>query len=63
MLNLSKPSTGMVMLISCIICSIISSLSELCPSDVKGTCMNVASVLNCILCLIVFMHLFGMFKK
>ena len=63
MMNLSKTSSGMVLMIVCIMCSITMSISDLCPKETRDTCRNVASILNCILCLIVIAHMFGMFKK
>lgn len=61
--KLSNSNTAVVMLISCILCIITMSLSDLCPEDTRITCNNVASGLNCILCLIVIAHFFGAFKK
>ena len=62
-MNLSNTSSGMVLLMCCIMCSITMSLSDFCPEETRNTCKNVASGLNCILCLIVIAHMFGMFKK
>lgn len=61
--KLAETNSGVVILISCIMCSLVSNLSGLCPDDMKTTCMNIAGILNCVLCLIVFAHLFGMIKK
>lgn len=60
---LRNASSGMVLLISCIMCSITMAMSDLCTAETKDTCRNVASGLNCVLCIIVIAHMFGMFKK
>ena len=61
-MNLGNTSSGVVILISCIICSIITAVSGLCPESTQGTCTTVAGILNCMLCLSAILHLFGVFK-
>lgn len=60
---LRNSSSGMVLLISCIMCMITMAMSDLCPPETRDTCKNVASGLNCVLCIVVIAHMFGMFKK
>jgi len=61
--KIEKMNTITLIMIVCILCSIISSLSDMCPDDMKDKCMNGASMLNCVLCGIVFAHYLGFFKK
>lgn len=61
--TLEKINTATLIIIVCVLCSIISSLSDMCPDDMKDKCMNGASILNCVLCGIVFAHYNGFFKK
>lgn len=62
-MDLSKMSSGYVLLISCILCMITMSSANFCTEDQKDTCTNIASGLNCVLCIIVIAHMFNMFKK
>ena len=59
MLDLKKHSVGVVVIVSCILCSVISSISERCPDNLKAGCVNVAGILNLILCVVVVLKVFG----
>lgn len=63
MINLDKYSSATVLLVCCIICMILTSASDLCPENMRDTCEYTAGVLNCILCIVVFAHMMGIFKK
>ena len=59
MLKLFKDrSAGTVLVITCILCALVTALSDLCPEDIKRGCVNVAGVLNCILCIVFLIKLF-----
>ena len=57
--QMAKRSTGTVLLVACILCSITMSLADFCPEDARDNCRNIASILNCVLCIVVLAKTFG----
>ena len=54
-------SPAVLVIVCCILCTILTSASNMCPEEYKGICMSIASVINGLLCLFVVATMFGVF--
>ena len=55
-----KPETnvGILLIVCCIICSFLTFASTFCPENQRLTCLNIAGVINCLICIYVILKMF-----
>lgn len=41
------------LIVGCIVCCILTSASNFCPSTIKKYCFSLAGVINCVICIYV----------
>lgn len=61
--NNTKPamSPAVLIILCCISCAVLTSMSSMCPEEYKGMCVKTASGINCLLCWFVIFKMFGVF--
>ena len=54
-------SPAVLIILCCISCAVLTSMSSMCPEEYKGMCVKTASGINCLLCWFVIFKMFGVF--
>ena len=57
--TVGKKSTATVMFVSCLLCLLTTTIAQQTPVSMRKTSMDIAGIVNCLLCVLVLAKFFG----